>query len=396
MRGPVFLALIGVPLLAFLGAGCATAPTADLAGAGAVQGASQGPPGGADPFAPLVEDFRRKAADLEKRGLPREALEKWRVVVAFSPDDGDAAEHAADLEGRLRKSADSRFHKGRKLLEKGEVKAARREFLLALAEDPDHAGALEYVKNRIDREVRIYTVEEGDSLEGVATRFYKDPETAFLIARLNDIKPGEELPAGRSLKLPLLEGTATGDQAGGDLPPETQTEPGATEEDAGTVSMAERVDEYDLNSEPPPEPTELAMARDYLEEGSYDEAITVARAIPPDGPEGREAAGLINAASYGLGRKLRGEKRFQEALDSFRKADPDFRDVRKQIAAVEKRLGEEAEEHYLAGVRFFIDQKLESAIAEWEKTLELDPGHPKAKKDLAKARNLLEELKKIR
>ncbi len=138
------------------------------------------------------------------------------------------------------------------------------------------------------------------------------------------------------------------------------------------------------------------MARDYLEGGSYDEAITVARAIPPDGPEGQEAAGLINAASYGLGRKLRGEKRFQEALDSFREVDPAFRDVGKQIAAVEKSLREKAEEHYLAGVKFFIDQMLERAIVEWEKTLELDPGHPKAKKDLAKARNLLEELKKIR
>ena len=403
MRGPVSLALIGVPLLAFFWAGCATSPppasTADLTGAGAggnVQGTDPSPPERGDPFAPLVEDFRRKATDLEKRDLPREALEKWRVVVAFSPDDGDAVERAAALEERLKKSAESRFHRGRKLLERGEVKAARREFLLSLAEDPDHAGALEYVKNRIGREFRVYTLEEGDSLEGVATRVYNDPETAFLIARLNDIKPGEALPAGRSLKLPLLEETARGEQAGGDLPPEEGTVPAATEDEAGTVSMAERMEEYNLNSEPPPKPTELAMARDYLEGGSYDEAITVARAIPPDGPEGQEAAGLINAASYGLGRKLRGEKRFQEALDSFREVDPAFRDVGKQIAAVEKSLREKAEEHYLAGVKFFIDQMLERAIVEWEKTLELDPGHPKAKKDLAKARNLLEELKKIR
>lgn len=395
MRDRLLFALAGVLLLALLFAGCATAPppvsTADRAGGGSNgKSAVPGPPERADPFAPLVEDFRREAADLERRGRPREALEKWRVVAAFSPDDDDAKKREAALERQLRQSADSRFHRGRTLLQKGEVKAARREFLLALAEDPDHAGALDYVKNRIDPEFRVYTAEEGDTLEAIATRVYNDPETAFLIALLNDISPDRALPAGRSLKLPFLEGAA-----GADLPPETGAEPEEAEE-AGTVPRAEKVEEYTLHSEPPPEPAELAMARNYLEEGSYDEAIAAARAIPPDGPEGREAAGLIDAAAYGLGRKLRGEKRFREALDSFREVDPDFRDVRKQIAAVEKSLKKEAEEHYLEGVKFFIDQDLERAIAEWEKTLDLDPGHPKAKKDLAKARNLLEELKKIR
>jgi cytochrome c-type biogenesis protein CcmH/NrfG len=56
----------------------------------------------------------------------------------------------------------------------------------------------------------------------------------------------------------------------------------------------------------------------------------------------------------------------------------------------------EAEEHYIAGVRYFVDQNLEQAIVQWEETLALNPDHSKASRDLKKARRLMEELERIR
>jgi tetratricopeptide (TPR) repeat protein len=48
----------------------------------------------------------------------------------------------------------------------------------------------------------------------------------------------------------------------------------------------------------------------------------------------------------------------------------------------------EAEAHYATGVRLFLAEDLDGAIREWEKTLSLDPGHPKARRDIEKARRL--------
>ncbi|GAB4229380.1 MAG: hypothetical protein OHK0028_03470 [Deltaproteobacteria bacterium] len=52
----------------------------------------------------------------------------------------------------------------------------------------------------------------------------------------------------------------------------------------------------------------------------------------------------------------------------------------------------EAEEHYTAGLRRFLAEDLEGAIREWEKTLAIDPGHPKARRDIGKARRLMRKI----
>jgi len=52
----------------------------------------------------------------------------------------------------------------------------------------------------------------------------------------------------------------------------------------------------------------------------------------------------------------------------------------------------EADAHYAAGMRSFLAEGLEEAIREWEKTLSLDPAHPKALRDIEKARRLKERI----
>jgi hypothetical protein len=86
---------------------------------------------------------------------------------------------------------------------------------------------------------------------------------------------------------------------------------------------------------------------------------------------------------------------FADALVSYRSVNPGYRDVDEKIASAGKVVARLAEEHYKAGVQHFVDQKLEQAVTEWEKTLQLNPDHPNAGKDLAKTRKLIEELQKI-
>ena len=65
-------------------------------------------------------------------------------------------------------------------------------------------------------------------------------------------------------------------------------------------------------------------------------------------------------------------------------------------SAVNKSIQKQAEAHYIRGVKYFLNEELQNAIKEWEKTLELNPSHGKAKKNIKNAKNLLEKLKKVK
>lgn len=65
----------------------------------------------------------------------------------------------------------------------------------------------------------------------------------------------------------------------------------------------------------------------------------------------------------------------------------DPRGAAERKEGAERRL-REAEAHYAAGMRRFLAEDLDGAIREWEKTLSLDPAHPKARRDIEKARRL--------
>lgn len=383
-------------------AGCASIPSGAPGSSGGGTVAAEVPvpaPEGAiappDPFAALAEQQRREAAALSKGGPSRKALEKWRVVAALAPDDAGAGREVAALEKALRESADSHFHRGQAYLREKKVKAARRELLLALTKNPDHREALTLLKEGLDEEMIVYTVEEGDTPGIIAEKLYGNSEALVIIARLHELKEGEELEEGRTLRLPLHGVGARDPGPGGEGKEQAAAVAPAAHKELNVAAVAEIAEAYLEESEPGPQ-TETVMARAYLEAGSFEKALDTVETIPAGESPEEEILEIVNASYYGLGKKLYGEKRYGEALTALGEADPDYRDTASLIAAVEKARRDEAETHYLAGVRFFIDEKLAEAIAEWEKTLALDPGHSKAGKDLKKARTLSEELKKIR
>ena len=65
----------------------------------------------------------------------------------------------------------------------------------------------------------------------------------------------------------------------------------------------------------------------------------------------------------------------------------DARNAAERKEDVEKK-HREADAHYAAGMRRFLAEDLEGAIGEWEKALSLHPAHPKARRDIEKARRL--------
>jgi tetratricopeptide (TPR) repeat protein len=333
-----------------------------------------------DPFAALAEEYESRARAAEAAGERRQALEAWRIAAALRPGNTAADGEVSRLSSSLTASADEHYHRGLALLENEFFPAARKEFLLALADDPGHAGALDTLKNRMERDTFTYRVEEGDTFESIAVKAYRDPDLAFLVARSNDLDPDSGPLPGKDLTLPLLD-----EETWEGAPPAAPAMPSVPAAPKGPAKTPEK-SQAGLR---------LAKAEGYLEAGSYQDALAAAAGIPAGAPEAEAASKIINAAHYGTGMSEEKKGDYLAALTAYEKVNPGYRDVKKKISITRKMVVGLAEEHYKAGVQYFVNQKLEQAVTEWEETLRLNPDHPNARKDLVKARKLIEELQKI-
>ena len=203
------VAALLAPAAALLLAACAGAPPAAPPGEpGAVTPRAGGdealPPPGAAPFATLATRFTARAVKQEAAGDLRRALDSWKVVAALRPEAAEPKRRVADLSARLKAAADQHFRDGNARLQEGNVDAARREFLLSLASDPDHAGSLDALKNRLEPDATPYTVAAGDTFESIAKKQYGDPAKSPIVARVNNLDPAGKPVPGTVLTLPNL------------------------------------------------------------------------------------------------------------------------------------------------------------------------------------------------
>jgi len=318
-----------------------------------------------DPFEAFPEKYRLKALEFERKEELHRALLAWQVVRSFRPDDLKSAERIKALEARIRVESNKHFLKGLEHFQKNSFLAARNEFLLALTYDPDHEQALDYLKHKLNEpDFILYETKEDDTVKKVAQKIYHDSDKDFLVAYLNDLNSSDKLKPGLTLKLPIIESFAS-------------------------VTAARPLESEEM----------LNKARALFKDRKYNQAISFAEKILEYAPGNNEAKDLKNASYYQLGARLRQKKEYRESLSMFKKVDINYKNVRTMVATLEKHLQEQktqAENHYQRGVRHFLAEELDEAIKAWEKTLQLDPQHLKAKKDIEQAYRLKEKLKKIK
>lgn len=345
-------------------AGCAAGPTGAVKrtpvtrpGPEAVP--TSGPTGGEDPFAGFPARLRMLARESQRRGEFQKAILLWNAVKGFLPDDPEAAEAVSSLQGKARRNAESHFRKGIEFQRQGDIDAAQREFLLALAHDPELEGVLPRLRETAGPpDVVVYDTRGGDTPRSIAEKVYGDPERAIVVSHFAKVAGGENgiLEEGMRLILPAPD-------------PMTKAN-GET-----SRSLLEKV-------------------RNLLRERNYREAVRQAEKILAADPGNRYAGEALDAAYYQLGMSLFRDGRSRESLRYLERVDPGYRNAGEVIASLKERI-EEADALYAKGLRHFLAEELDAAETEWEKTLELDPFHPKAGRDLEKVRRMKGALKRM-
>lgn len=302
--------------------------------------------------------FHVRALNYEKNGDLQLALFFWKVVAKLNPEDKEVAGRIDSIEIAIERESRKHFEEGVRLFKEGARKAAQTEFLIALRYNPDHEEALHYLKNRLHGESYIsYQVVAGDTFSTIAEKLYRDPQKGLLIAALLGVTPKAKPAPGSVLLLPRVSG---------------------------------KLKRPTINTQ---QETENAQA--LLADEQFEAAAAVLDKVLQQEPGNSAARELADQAHYEAGRRLKLQRRYLDALREFEKVSPGYRDTEVYVAVIHKQLEKDAETHYRRGVKHFVNEDLEKAIAEWEKTLMLNPGHQKAPQDIENARDLLKKLNTV-
>ena len=369
------------------------------------------------------------------------ALFYFKIAASLSPDDMEIVGKISDLKRAIDNQSNRYFKKGEKFYIQKNFDEARKQFLIALRYNPDHKGALDYLKNRLTpKEYINYTFKKNDSLKIVSNKFYKNPDWVFLVVYFNNLKSDTEPEQGETLKIPVLDPEfyqTTRDHRQDMISAKNLLSKKQFQE---VLIITQKILQNDpLNPEAiklkneafyqkgmqlnrqkkyfeaidafkkiTPEPKgvngviqeaiqhELLKAENLLKEKKYEESINLAEKILDYDPSNTAAKKLKSTSFCQQGKSLLIRKKFAEALKILDKADPADDCTKKIRLGVKKAIKQQAEQHYISGVKHFLNEELQSAIKEWEKTLKLNPGHEKAKKNIKNAKNLLEKLKKVK
>ena len=344
---------------------------------------------------PLAARHRQQAEALERDGQLRRAAEEWKIVLTITPDDARARESLRALQARIGQLVAERIDEGRKALARGVQAEARRKFLTALALDPGNRVAFDALQSST-REVEFitHTVRAGDTLSGLALRYYGDRSRSEVIWETNQLPPNPRLAPGTTLKIPEIPGVPfvhpearkpAPAVAAVPTPDVPRPAPATPTPSAPTASTPKEEFAPEVNPL-------LAEAREAIERSDYGDALGTIDKYMASKPGDREGLALKKQALYGQAKSQLENRQYPESIQSLTqltRLQPDYEDAPALLKQARTR---NIEEHYTQGVRFYREEKLKEAIAEWRLVLEMDPNHANARRNIDQAERLLRGL----
>lgn len=302
------------------------------------------PPEVQDPLQDALRRNQEEARRLERENRLSEALDRWKIVLTIDPRDAEGKQKRGELAAKVTERVRQHIAAGKEFLQRRDKGAAQREFLAALRLDSLNREALE----------QLYLSEE-----------QLGPQTAFARPLRGSGTPARA-DANRSAaaKPPAAEKPM----------PAEDTE--AEEETGEEMSFAE--------------------AAEFFRRGDYLAAINAFSRVLTVQPGMREAIEYQKLAYYSQGVAYVEGEHYEDALkmfDQVRKMQPTFKRLAYYTQTAREKL---AEQHNLAGIRYFKEQKLKEAIAEWDEALVLNPKLENARRSQERAKRLLKSLEEIK
>lgn len=344
---------------------------------------------------PLAARHRQQAEALERDGQLRRAAEEWKIVLTIAPTDARARESLRALQTRIDQSVAERLDEGRKALARGVHVEARRKFLAALALDPSNRVAFDALQSDT-REVEFitHTVRAGDTLSALAQRYYGDRSRSEVIWETNQLPPNPRLAAGTTLKIPEIPGVPFVHAEArrpapvvAAVPTPDVPRPGPAP--GGPAAPVTPPTKEEFTSEVNPL---LVEAREALERGDHQDAIATADKFLAGKPGDRDGLTVKKQALYGQAKSQMEARQYSESIQSLNqlaRLQPDYEDAPAMLRQARTRV---IEQHYTQGVRYYREEKLKEAIAEWRVVLEMDPANANARRNIDQAEKLLRGL----
>jgi tetratricopeptide (TPR) repeat protein len=345
----------------------------------------------------LAAPHRERAAELERDGFLRRALEEWKIALTIDPDSAAARDAQRRLEARIEGLVAERVSEGQAAISRGSHVEARRRLLMALALDPGNRAALNLLQNEVrDVEFLVHTVRQGETLAVLAERYYGDRSRSEVIWETNQLPPNPRLAAGTTLKIPEIPGLPFARPRVAAIPPPPSA-PGPTVVPPTPPATPPAVRPEPSREEVPPEVNPLiAEAREALDRNDYPVALGDLDKLLAGDPGNREGLTLKKLVLYRQGKAQFDQQNYDASyrtLNTLARLQPDYEDVPKILQQTKGRI---VEQHYREGIRLYREEKLPQAIAEWKLVLDVDPQHASAKRNIEQAERLLKGLEQRR
>lgn len=329
--------------------------------------AADGPPTDEDPSRPARAYFEEGQRQ-EAAGRLVEATRMYKLALTLTPRDPALATALEGVQAERRRLADAHFQRGEQAYAAGDYRQGRIRLLTALRLWPDHAAALEKLREQetvaAPRPVR-HIVRKGETLTTIARQYYGDARKYPLLVRYNRITDAQRIRVGQAIMVPPLG---------------TGARPPAADVDTIARIAARQVANY------------RASGREMLQAGDLQTAIAEFRKVYTAAPDDPDALADLGRAYDAYARRLWERNAIDQAKAQFeacialRDSCPDCPHTAKAC------LGSYKERLYDRGMAFFQNEDPRSALAEWQTVHALDPDYRDLADYMRKARQLSEQL----
>jgi tetratricopeptide (TPR) repeat protein len=407
----------------------------------------------------LVDQHIARGVSFEDEMLYSSALEQYELALTIDPENKTAVQHKNQILSKLQDRAQEHYEKGVMLDEQGRYSDAKKQYLSALQNWPDHEQAKKrLLPGGVIDENSTYITHKlayGESVSKLGLIYYGDLQTYPVIGKFNNLEDVTRVQVGKELKIPVVPGTTLSDlqQRQADYLASRQAEA------AGLEKLSETAAPKDLPATPDSVPSDSAdiktaaaappeaASSDPPETASSEKELTAALEaekemtapleIPVYGDEKTADTDAVDSAAFDQAVVLFHQKKYDRVIPLFEdllKADPDNNILEQHLfeshfqngliqfnseqylpakasfesalfydkscdmcpGYIEKCETSYKEKHYNLGIHYFGKEQLEKAIDEWKLVRNLDPDYKDVTPNLKKAELLYERLESIK